>query len=216
MGVIKNGIMGPVTNKVGTVIGRNFRGLNVITQLYKKSKKSATNKQERAQIRLGLLSKFLSGAQKVVDPGFIKTIKAGQSPLNAAYSYNYRHAFVEENDETKLNFPKLVLSRGPIERPNCAAVKREGNKIVFSWLVQAENKYSRHDDRADFLMYAPANKKMILLKYKAMRSALQFEFKLPKSLQEYTFHCFMIFSNQNGKLVGTSEYVGITQLSPIS
>lgn len=199
---------------MGTVIGRNFRGLNVITQLYRKSHKLPTDDQIRVQTRLGLLSSFLSEAQSLVNLGFKKTTKAGQSALNAAYSYNYRHAFVEENQEPKLNFPKLVLSRGPVERPNCAAVKREGNKIVFTWLAQAENKYNRHDDRAWFLMCAQKDEKILLLKHKAMRSALQFEFELPKSLEGCTFHCYMVFSSQNDQLVGMSEYVGESHPPP--
>ncbi len=207
MAILNNGILGPVANKVGSVIGRNFRGLNVITQLYNTSQKPATTDQKREQARLGMLSSFLSTAQGVIDEGFLKTVKTGQSPLNAAYSFNYRQAFVEQNGQLALNYSKIVFSRGPVERPNCATVKREGNKIIFTWLPQAENKFNRFDDVASFLLYNLEKKKMKLLRHKVLRSELKFEFELAEPLLEDNFHSYMLFTNQSGKLIGNSEYV---------
>lgn len=210
MAILKNGIMGPISNKIGTVIGRNFRGQNVITQLYRKSQKLATEDQKRGQYRLGILSSFLSRAQSIVIPGFTKTTKGGQSPLNAAYAFNYKHAFIEEEQEFKINYPQIVLSRGPVERPNCASVRREGNSLIFTWLPQPENMYSRFDDIAKFLIYRSEKKKMLVLNPNVLRSYLRFEFELPKPFHEAELHCYMIFNTTNGKLVGNSEYIPIS------
>ena len=208
MAILKHGILGPVSNKVGTVIGRNFRGLNVITQLYNTSQKPATVGQKLENNRLTMLSSFLSDAQWVIVPGFTKTAKAGQSALNAAYSYNYPNAFIEENDALSINFPKIVFSRGPVEQPNCATVKMEGNQIIFNWLAQAENKYNRHDDHTSFLIHSANWPHMIILQHTVTRSSLRFEFELPETRLGDTLHCFMLFSNRNGKLIGNSEYIG--------
>lgn len=208
MGIVKDGVMGLFINKVGTVIGRQHRGQNVIVAKYRKSQKQPTQKQLDAQMRFGMLNHFLSKMEELVDPGFEKTVKAGQSPINAAYAFNYKHAFTTENGQFKLNMPKLVLSRGPVQRPNCATVTRAGNKIVFSWLAQPENQYCRYNDKASFELCTSDTKIIVHHPDKAFRSDLQFEVTLPKGTDTNTFHCFMVFSNTTGKIVGDSEYVG--------
>jgi len=169
-------------------------------------------------------------------------VKKGQSPINAAFSYNFAHAFIEsevptdadsaavindpeqsatapgssESDQIDfdiaLNFPKLVYSRGPVERPNCASVEFVApNKIRFKWWPQQDNVNSRYNDQASLLIYSATSDKRIILVDKAQRSDLQYEIELPATYVGETFHCYMNFSDISGKRMGASEYVGTVE-----
>lgn len=99
MAIINDGILGPFNNKVETVIGRKFRGLDIMTGLYeKRTNNPPTLDKLRQQARFGLLNSFLSDISTLVNPGFKNYVKKGQSPINAAFSYNFAHAFIESNE----------------------------------------------------------------------------------------------------------------------
>lgn len=241
MAIVKDGVMGPFRNKVGTVVGRKFRGLDVMTGLYeKKTNRAPSEAKLRQQARFGMLSAFLYAAADLVEPGFKRLVKAGQSPVNAAYKFNFPHAFVEGMEEAApdtgeitdavgmtgaesaiapatvyhigLNFPKLVYSRGAVERANCPSVALAApDKILISWLPQAENVYSRYGDKASFLLYNVEKKMTIVLRDQVLRGNLSYEYELHETLQGDTFHCWMSFNNESGKLAGDSVYVGKIQ-----
>jgi hypothetical protein len=118
MGIIRKGILGPMVNKTGAVIGRMHRGQNVLVQLYKErsADKPSTEGQIAAQDRLGMLSSFLSNIRNMVDIGFKKMGKHN-SPVNAALSYNSDHAFIQKGEEQELNYAQLVYSIGDVEGP---------------------------------------------------------------------------------------------------
>jgi hypothetical protein len=213
MAIVKDGILGPFQNKVGTVIGRKFRGLDVMTGLYKKKTENPPSEaQLRQQARFGMLSTFLYDAADLVEPGFKKFVKAGQSPVNAAYKFNFPQAFIEDGDNIQINFPKIIFSRGPVETPNCPSVMLIGaDKIKFSWLPQAENMNSRYGDKGSFLIYSVEKKKVVVLRDKELRGVREYEYEIEDSLQGDTLHCYMSFNNERGKLAGNSVYVGLVQ-----
>ncbi|RYE52390.1 MAG: hypothetical protein EOP48_16630, partial [Sphingobacteriales bacterium] len=118
MGILIKGILGPMINKTGAVIGRMHRGQNVIVQLYKErsADKVSTEGQLTVQNHFGKLSSFLSNIRNMVDIGFKKMIKHN-SPVNAAFSYNSSHAFIQVGEKKELNYAKLIYSIGDVEGP---------------------------------------------------------------------------------------------------
>jgi hypothetical protein len=116
MSIQKSGIIGSFRNKVGPVAGRRYRRQDLLTALPRTSKKPATSKQLKSQHLFGLLNSFLSAISTLVDPGFNAFVK-NNSPVNAAFAYNYDYAFVSVEGVYHLNYPKLRYSRGHVVTP---------------------------------------------------------------------------------------------------
>ena len=206
MGIQKSGIIGPFRNKVGPAIGRRHMGQNLLTALPHKSNKPATAKQLEAQHLFGLLNSFLSAIDRLVNIGFKAFVK-NNSPVNAAFAYNYDHAFVKEEGRYQINYPKVMYSRGHIVSPEGAQAIPAAGKVTFSWLPQNQSAYCQYTDRASFLVYNPVKEKVMILRDPVNRYAQSFEMEMPADYLGDTVHCYMSFAAADGKLQGDSLYV---------
>lgn len=207
MGILKSGIFGPFRKKVGPGIGRRHMGQNLILPLPHKSNKPATAGQLETQLKLGLLNSFLNTIDKLVNIGFKRYTKYN-SPVNAAFKYNYNHAFVKQGDEYEINFPEIVYSRGHIVAPEGAQVVSASGKISFSWLPQSQSAYCQFTDAASFLVYNPVMKKAMIFLGKVTRYAKNYVMEISPDYVGATVHCYMNFNSANGKLQGDSFYIG--------
>lgn len=212
MGILNDGILGGFRNKVGTVIGRKFRDMDLIVGPYRESTKPETKGEILQQNRFRMINHFLNYLKSVVGPGFKQYAKK-KSALNAAHSYNYGHAFIEEEGVLKLNFPKMVYSRGNVSIPNCPSVVLSApEQLTFTWLPEGENQFTRGNDKASFVVWMEKSDKPLILIDAAPRSALEFSMEIPGNLGIETLHCYMSFKNATGKLVSNSFYVGAVEV----
>lgn len=207
MGIQKSGILGPFRNKVGPAVGRRHRGQDLLTAFPRKSNKPATAKQLEAQYLFGLLNSFLSAIDVLVNIGFKAFVK-NNSPVNAAFAYNYDHAFVKEEGQYRLNYPKIMYSRGHIVSPEGAQAIPAGGKVTFSWLPQNQSAYCQYTDQASFLVYNPVKERVMILRGPVNRYARSFEMEMPANYLGDAVHCYMSFASADGKLQGDSLYVG--------
>jgi hypothetical protein len=207
MGILKSGIHGPVRNKTGKLITRMHRGLNVVTGPYRKSNKPPTELQLEAQIKLGLLSGFLSHIDDLIKIGF-KHYAKGKDPINVAYAYNYDHAFLTDGTALTLNYPELVYSRGYILAPESPGLRVLPEQIEFNWLPQRQSTYCQYTDLATFMVYNPAKERAIRKVLVTDRDAQGYLFDVPKGFAGDTVHCYMNFASKDGKLQGNSVYLG--------
>lgn len=206
MGILKSGLLGPFRKKIGPGIGRRSRGQHIVSALYHKSNKPATAKQLEAQLKFGLLNTFLSRIDKLVNIGFLPYAK-GKSPVNAAYSYNWEHAFVKEGDTYQINYPQMIYSRGHTVTPEGVQVCQTPEGIAFSWLPQSQSAYCQFSDRASFLIYHPVMGKRLILIDQVNRYSLKYTIQIPPDYAGMV-HCYMNFTSADGKLTGNNVYVG--------
>ena len=207
MGILKSGILGPFRKKIGPGIGRRHMGQNLLLPLPHKSSKPATARQREAQTKLGLLNSFLNRIDEVVNIGF-KRYTRHNSPVNAAFKYNYDHAFIKQGEKYEINYPEIIYSRGHIIAPEGAQVASEPGKISFSWLPQNQSAYCQFTDAASFLVYNPVTKGAMMLLGTATRYAKNYVMTMPPDYIGVTVHCYMNFDSANGKLQGDSFYIG--------
>lgn len=211
MGILNSGLLGPFRKKIGPGIGRRSRGQHIVSALYHKSNNPPTEKQLEAQLKFGLLNSFLSNIDKLVNIGF-KPYAKGKSPVNAAYSYNWEHAFVKEGDTYAINYPQMIYSRGHTVSPEGVAVRQTPEGITFSWLPQSQSAYCQFSDLASFLIYHPLTAQRLILIDQVNRYALEYTMQIPP---DYTgrVHCYMNFSSADGKLTGNNVYIGAVLLN---
>lgn len=207
MGILKSGILGPIRNKTGNTVARMHRNINVITATYRLSNKPATPAQLEIQEKLGMLSSFLNYIGDLIQRGF-KQYSKGKDPINVAYSYNYDHAFVRDETGVKLNYPKLVYSRGYITGPESPTLLALPNQIEFNWLPQRQSKYCQYVDMATVMIYNPVKDEFIYQAGITDRYAQGCLLNIPPTFAGDKVHCYMSFASIDGKLQGNSAYLG--------
>lgn len=207
MGILQSGPLGPFRKKTGPVVGRNHRGKNVITSLPEETTKPPTKLQLDTQAKFGLLSHFLSNIGELVDIGFKKYTKEN-SAANAAFRYNYQHAFIKNGDIDELQYPKLVYSRGRVVTPDEVQLTVTTGSVTFSWLPQNQSAYCQFTDLASFLVYNPAKELAVIAINAVSRYAHTYEVAIPVDYLGDSLRCYMNFDSANGKLTGDSMYVG--------
>ena len=207
MGIQKSGILGPFRNKVGPVIGRRHKGQDLMVPLPRVSDKPPTEKQLEAQLLFGLLNSFIARIDKLINIGFKAYVKRN-TPANAAYTYNYDHAFIKHGDVFLLNYPKFVYSRGHVVTPEGAQITSAEGKVAFRWQPQKQSAYCQFSDLASFLIYNPAKEMAVISQGNVNRYAQTFTIDLPTDYPDDVVHCYMSFAAANGKLQGDSLYVG--------
>ncbi|SDL34443.1 hypothetical protein SAMN04487898_117125 [Pedobacter sp. ok626] len=207
MGILKSGIIGPVRNKTGPLVGRMHRSTNVVTAAYRASTKPPTTSQLGAQDKFSLLSSFLSNIDDLIKIGF-KQFSKGKDPMNVASAYNYDHAFLATETGFTLNYPQLVYSRGYILPAESPAILPLPKQIEFNWLPQRQSMYCQYTDMATFLVYNPEKGYAISKPLATDRYAQGYLLDLPKEFAGDTVHCYMSFASKDGKLQGNSTYLG--------
>lgn len=207
MGILYSGLIGPVRKKVGPAVNRVHRKLNVVGATRKKSNKPFTANQLDKQIRFGLLNSFLSDIEWLVKPGFKKFAKHG-SEINAAFKFNFPHAFLDEGSAIMLNYPEIMYSKGRIYTPDEPMVAAATDHFEFTWAPQIQCESCRFTDLASFLVYNSTKNQHQMMIGVADRYAGNYHMPLSDGWEGDTLHCYMSFAAANGTLVGDSVYVG--------
>ncbi|MES2827303.1 MAG: DUF6266 family protein [Bacteroidota bacterium] len=208
MGILDTGILGGFRKKAGSVVGRKHRGQDLITGLHRTSGKTkkATPLRKIARKKFTLLNSFLSSAAPLVNVGFKKS-KHG-NPVNTAFSYNYEHAFIVEEEVVTLDYAKLVFSKGNIEELEGLQLSSENGHVILNWLAQPQSRLCQHTDKVNLLFYRAVKKGTANCMQAACdRSSLTHSVDMKDSAGK-TFHCYISLGSADGKLQGDSKYLG--------
>jgi hypothetical protein len=147
----------------------------------------------------------------LVDTGFRKKVKHN-SPVNAAYSYNFKHAFLDVNGQIVLDYPNLVYSLGYIEGPESPTLITEDGSLFLSWEDMPQSEYCSYLDMATVLVYDPLEKGDLIFENVCLRSDLSVQLDISPFLGK-NVHCYMSFCSANEKNRGDSVYLGQTSVS---
>lgn len=221
MGLQPSGLFGGFYKKVGGSIGvRGSGGRNIVTALHHKSNKKRTDEQLTGQDKFTMLNGYFKYIKSLVNVGFKQYAKT-KSAANMAYSYNYDHAFIEDEAGLRLNYPALMYSRGSILKPEAAAVVVEpeigdpaltnNRTVTFTWAPQKQSTYCQYTDMATFLIYNVVKERVYMKINVVERYDQLYSVEVAKYNAGCELHCYMNFNSVDGKLTGDSMYVGMIQ-----
>jgi len=95
MGTQKDGLHGPVEGRIGNLVHYVLNGKNV-SRLIGRSTKPASLKQRAVRQRMKVVTEFLRSTLYYINLGFAtEVLGTDKNPHNAAVSYNFTHATVE-------------------------------------------------------------------------------------------------------------------------
>lgn len=109
MATYKQGILGPFSGKVGTVVGSSWRGIAYIRSLATKVANPRTQAQVAARNRLAEVASKLRPFANIIRAGFVNP--GAMSPWSAAVKRNMSHV-EETQDGYEMDLDSMEISDG--------------------------------------------------------------------------------------------------------
>ena len=170
MAILKNGIDGAFSGKVGTVVGTTWRGLTIIRSR-PKTPAGFSEKQLANQMKMKVAQDFLRRLVEPVRIGF-RDDSIVPTAYNTGLSYLKKHALTGEYPEIRVDFPAVKVAQGRLAIPDDIQMEAAGGQLMISWSGLTEGN-ARHDDQLMVVLWNDADKTS-QYSLQAYRSAGQF------------------------------------------
>ncbi|RAV27824.1 DUF6266 family protein [Sinomicrobium soli] len=208
MATIMKGILGGFSGKVGTVVGFNWRGKDVIRSRPKPSSKPPTDKQKLQQMKFKLVVGFLQPL-KSVQQLFFGTRSGVKSRVNQAVAYTINEAVEVINDLPELVYNKVLITRGDLAGfQNVALTNQTGGVLSLSWEDNSIQGNASDTDLVNLVCYCPETETFELFLLLAQRSDLTATVTLPDVYVGKTVETWAYFNNQDQEKACNSPYLG--------
>ncbi|MBB1149757.1 hypothetical protein H4K35_06360 [Myroides sp. NP-2] len=159
MAEIKRGILGGLSGKVGTVVGANWRGKNIIRVVPRKSGKKPSQLQLEQRSKFKLVSNFLQPFNALFSRYF-GADRGLKSKVNLALSYHLQEAIEPQEDGFAIRFDKVVVSKGSIPTVPMNSVTVENDSLNFAWTSAMASGLAAATDLLTVVLYEKQQKIM--------------------------------------------------------
>jgi len=208
MAKMKKGILGPISGKLGPVVGGVWKGIPYLREAPKK-RKSAQRSQ--AQIENQQKMKFVNDVLVPFHPyitiGFQNLAKE-KTAISAAFSANYHTAITGVYPNLGVNYSQLVLSAGNLPGLNSPqALLSAPDTLQLNWIPNQGNK-STYNDQLMLVLYAPELAIADGFIGVALRRDLQCSFKFDPRLVGTPLEVYVSITSFDRKKIADSIYLG--------
>jgi|SRR5690606_25336469 len=215
MAIAKNGINGGFSGKVGSVIGYQWRGIDVIRSLPRPSKKKRTVAQLANQQKMKIVQEFLQNVIYFVRVGFKKEAdERVMSAFNVAMSYNKRQAIAGEYPEQRLDYAKVMVSNGGIAPVRDGSARWTAGGVEIRWKNNAGETDAALSDHLMALVYIPEGPAAIFLfngPQRDQETAFIAVGNAESSLIGQPAHVYAAFTTYDGRDVSPSSHLPVAE-----
>jgi len=206
MAKFEQGILGPVSGKVGTVVGSSWRGIKYLRAKGTRANRAASIKQLQQQKRFALTMEFLRPITALLNNVFGKT--TGKiTGVNSATSFIIQNAITGNYPDYALDYSKVQLSRGGLpgaQKPVAAAVS---GAVHFTWENNSGNGTALANDVPVLVVYCPDKKQAQYITTGSLRSTGMMDVDATP-FRGLDVHTFISFMSGDSKQVSDSQYTG--------
>ena len=212
MASITKGILGGFSGKVGTIVGANYRGKDIIRSRPKPSGKLPTDKQVLQQKKFKLVVSFLQPLKSIQNQYFGE--KSGvKSKVNLAASYLLNNAILVVADEPEFIFTKILITKGELSGfQNPTAIPAAGRVLDFTWQDNSSQGNANGTDIANVVCYSEDADSFEIYSAVATRADLAAQVTLPTLYDGLSVHVWIYFNNTQEKMACNSPYLGLVTL----
>lgn len=210
MGIIKKGILGGFSGKVGSVVGASWKGIDYIRSLPTTVNNPRTPAQVTQRNKFSAVVNFLSKISPLLKIGF-RDYANRQTAFNAAMSYNLLNAVTEESGEFEMDYSKVLVTRGKLYRPKSGEVAFMNDEITVAWDSDFSGNGS-FTDSAIVLLYNTTKNEAVIENDKSERNQGVVGLTFPEYWKGDTVENFVSFISEDGKLISDSLYVGQVEI----
>lgn len=151
MAKMKKGIHGPISGKIGDIVGSSWRGIDYIKSKPKRTK-PATERELGNQFTFAYTQYWLQPIKDFLKTGFRNDTHTVFG-VNAAKSYLYNHALTKDGFNSKIHPERMKVSVGDLPLSDAVKVEKTSpNELTFSW-DKSPVKGGRAQDQIMLLAY---------------------------------------------------------------
>lgn len=136
MAILKEGVHGPFSGKIGSIVGYQLNGQNIIRTVPVVIKRKPSPLTQINRARMKAVSQFLRPLKQIIDFGYKNVAPKGSrvGPFQTAQSHTFKHA-IDYDDHTVpyVNPEKVLVFRGNHTPPPRLEVEREENLLHLTW-----------------------------------------------------------------------------------
>jgi hypothetical protein len=207
MATINQGILGPFSGKVGTVVGAIWKGIATIRGYNPNVTNPSTPAQQEQRAKFSLMVQFLRPFLALLRVGFgMQAIK--KTAFNAAMKYNMDNAITGVYPAISIDYTKVLLGEGNLPgalNPTAASVL--ANKIDFTWDDNSLESGAHPLDKIVLSVYDPLTKKAVSVIGAATRTTGTQTVTLPDTWGGQSVKTFIGFTTASEEEVSRIEYL---------
>lgn len=208
MAIAKDGINGPFSGKIGSIVGYMWKGRLVMRAMPKKTKKKPSILQLANRQRMAVTQRFLKHIVRILRKGFAEIAdEKNITPYMAATSYNKLHAIVGEYPNITFNPALAKISMGNLPGVENAHMIKTEEGLLFNWEDNQYTKGADDKDRILIVAYDPAPPLFHYIVGGAYRDKKE-EFLSMKNMPSGTYEIYMAFITLEGDKTSDSIHIG--------
>lgn len=204
MGVIKRGILGGFSGKVGGVVGSSWKGISVMRSMPLTVANPKTVKQIKQRSKFSKLSKLGSDLLTSTIKPYWDRFAQMKSGFNAFIEVN-KGAFDENGN---FDFPKLVLSQGRLgDTPFTFVLGSGGTELVLVYDSTQEGPFIDYYDLGNIVALTPDGE-VFYASGPVPERIFPDDFFIPIKPEDAgkTLHVYLMFMRKDGTIVSNSTY----------
>lgn len=179
MARITKGILGGFSGKVGTIVGANWRGQDIIRSIPKPSSRPPSEKQLLQQNKFKLVISFLQPLRNI-QSRYFGSGSGSKSRVNMAASYTISEALQVTADVPSLVYNKILITKGDLTGfQNVTASAQSGNQISLSWEDNSSQGNASTTDSISIVCYCEELGRFEIFESVALRPDLSVDVTLP-------------------------------------
>lgn len=207
MGKIYQGILGPFSGKVGTVVGSIRKGQGYMRGLAASKKDARTESQVAQRAKFAITQKLLKGITPYLRVGYRGNTDTA-TPYNVATSKNVKLCIAGKYPSLGFDPSKLVLSEGSLEGVEIYAASIKNNVATFTWTDNSDEQSANMNDFAMPMVYNFSKCKAIYSLEKASRVDGNTTLDITASWKNDKLSCYIAFAAVETYAVSDTIYIG--------
>ncbi len=208
MAEIKKGILGGFSGKVGTVVGVNWRGKDIIRSLPKKSKRRPTDLQLMQQIKFKKVIGFLQPIRPVLNLYFGNRVGL-KSRYNIATSYTLSNALDMVNDLHVIVLERVLVSKGDLVgflQPTIDTAG--GDTFQINWEDNSGQGNALPTDLVNVVCYCEELNSFEVFQNIETRNTMSIDIALPTYYNGKKVNFWAFLNSETKTMASTSIYLG--------
>ena len=211
MAYLKKGLLGPVTGKVGTLVGSSWRGIEFVKSLPNRTKPPTPGELANRHI-FKFTQQWLTPIDSFLKVGF-KGYSQTSYGVNAAKSYLYKHALKKDGFNSSIDPSLMLVSYGNLSlSDNIQMELIENDQLSISWNPKIL-KGQDPDDQVMIVAYNIEKKIAIATASGQFRKTGQHILDL-EGLADGTIHIYVAFISVDRESQSNSVYLGTVFIEP--
>jgi len=209
MAKMKKGIFGPISGRLGPVVGGVWKGIAYLRGAPKKKRKSAPRSlgQIENEQKMKYMNEVLIPFHPYINIGF-HNLAIAKTAISVAFSKNYHTAITGIYPNLEVDYSRLVLSAGNLPGLNSPqALLSAPDTLQLNWIANEGNK-ATYNDQVMLVVYAPELGMSDGFIGAALRRDLQCSFNFDSRLVGVPLEVYVSLASFDRKKIANSIYLG--------